>query len=203
MTLKEVSPYQIIVSPIVNTWISECTPTSHHETLLTCYIRQASISYRHRLHLQVHCFSSKMVVSAVCILVAVTAVHLLSACDTGSLRARVLEKVGALVSPPPRLTGNHNRCHLSRSHSGVCTKWWVGLETNVTSFWLPALAPSNEPSKQNGGLVTVSRSKMTDILCRWLSEEIKLEPKLSKCYSLSRHDDSCKPDNIIMKSLAN
>ena len=67
-----------------------------------------------------------MVVSAVCILVAVTAIHLLSACETGSLCARVLKKVGALVSPPPRLTRNHNRCHLAIAIA-LCTKWWVGL----------------------------------------------------------------------------
>ena len=127
---------------------SECTPTSHHETLLTCYIRQASISYRHRLHLQVHCFSSKMVVSAVCILVAVTAVHLLSACDTGSLRARVLEKVGALVSPPPRLTRNHNRCHLAIAlcslHKVVGGAGWRTWRHFDFRRWRLATSPANK-----------------------------------------------------------
>ena len=67
----------------------------------------------------------------------------------------------------------------------------------MTSLCLPA--PSNEASKQNGGLVKVYGSKMTDILCRWLSEEIKLEPKLSKCCSVSHHDNNCKAGNITMK----
>ena len=76
-------------------------------------MRRSAIALDLSHHLQVHCLCSKMVVSAVCILVAVTAVHLLSACDTRRLRPRVLEKVCALVSPPSRLTGNHNRRHLA------------------------------------------------------------------------------------------
>ena len=106
--------------PIAHTRIIECMPTS--QILLDR--RRSAIAVD---HLQVHCFSSKMVVSAVCILVAVTAVHLLSACETGSLCARVLKKVGALVSPPPRLTRNRNRCHLAIAIA-LCTKWWVGLD---------------------------------------------------------------------------